>query len=392
MKKYLFAIGFGIVFLGYFTSSASAATITFIAPVGIALTSPTTTFMVASGSVTDVLTINATSAILSLSTGELFTLTSPSYDLSIVSSTGGGTVTNTCLNGLVTAALAQITGSTTYTIAPVGTVCSHASAPIISGIAANSSATTTIITWTTNIVADSTVIYGSSTSYGATSSQAGLVTAHSINLLGLSTSTTYHFAVVSSENGTSTISGDNIFITSSGTSGITVSVPSSGGSVASFPSSVSTGTTSINNGSSSQLALLLSTLCSLVIQAQAQNISIPQSLSNECSAGGSLTIASTTGAFQIEPIKLALSSSPLSSYDFARNLKFGMQGGDVIALQKFLVGQNKGPAARAVLRHGFTKNFASLTAAALKEFQRAVGISPASGYFGSITRAFIKGK
>jgi hypothetical protein len=64
-------------------------------------------------------------------------------------------------------------------------------------------------------------------------------------------------------------------------------------------------------------------------------------------------------------------------------------GNDVTELQKFLILENEGPAARALKIHGTTKNFATLTFAALKEFQSAVGITPASGYFGPITRAHV---
>lgn len=66
-----------------------------------------------------------------------------------------------------------------------------------------------------------------------------------------------------------------------------------------------------------------------------------------------------------------------------------MTGSDVMELQQYLIGENKGPAARALKAHGMTRNFASLTKAALIEFQKAVGIRPASGYFGPITRGWI---
>lgn len=66
------------------------------------------------------------------------------------------------------------------------------------------------------------------------------------------------------------------------------------------------------------------------------------------------------------------------------------QGTDVNELQKYLVAENKGPAAEALAKHGTTDTFGPLTFAALKEFQKAVGITPDSGYFGPITRGYIR--
>jgi peptidoglycan hydrolase-like protein with peptidoglycan-binding domain len=66
-----------------------------------------------------------------------------------------------------------------------------------------------------------------------------------------------------------------------------------------------------------------------------------------------------------------------------------MTGTDVRQLQRFLISQNAGAAARALKAHGITKNFGPLTKAALIEFQKSVGIRPTSGYFGPITRAYV---
>jgi peptidoglycan hydrolase-like protein with peptidoglycan-binding domain len=77
-----------------------------------------------------------------------------------------------------------------------------------------------------------------------------------------------------------------------------------------------------------------------------------------------------------------------SSYHFTRNLSLWNTGPDVTALQTYLVNQNTGPAARALAAHGTTKVFGLLTYAALKEFQKSVGI-PATGYFGPLTRAYL---
>jgi len=75
--------------------------------------------------------------------------------------------------------------------------------------------------------------------------------------------------------------------------------------------------------------------------------------------------------------------------DFTRDLDLGMEGDDVMKLQNFLVAQNKGPAAQALAAHGVTDYFGPLTQAALAEFQAAVGITPAVGYFGPVTRSYV---
>ncbi|MFA6194327.1 MAG: peptidoglycan-binding domain-containing protein [Patescibacteria group bacterium] len=51
--------------------------------------------------------------------------------------------------------------------------------------------------------------------------------------------------------------------------------------------------------------------------------------------------------------------------------------------------QDKGSAAKALAKVGATSYFGVLTRTALAEFQAQAGISPASGNFGPITRAYL---
>src|ERR1035437_9174392 len=67
----------------------------------------------------------------------------------------------------------------------------------------------------------------------------------------------------------------------------------------------------------------------------------------------------------------------------------GNSNNNVKILQQFLISQNKGSAAQALAKVGTTSYFGALTRAALAEFQASVGISPALGNFGSITRAYL---
>ncbi len=72
------------------------------------------------------------------------------------------------------------------------------------------------------------------------------------------------------------------------------------------------------------------------------------------------------------------------------NLYEGNRGDKVKILKEFLISQNKGPAARALVKVRTTTFFGVLTRAALAEWQAKVGIKPALGNFGPITRVYIK--
>jgi hypothetical protein len=458
-------------------ATAHAAPLNFATAESVTLSSPATTLTIATGSLADVLQINATSVLVTLSqaTGGSFIILSPSYDLAVATSSGGGSAILSCSGGIETAILSQSTGSTIYTVTPAGTNCASASPPVITAITATNIATNSAtITWTTNIAADSTVSYGTTTSYGATSTDPTLVTAHSIPLSGLTASTLYHYAVTSADYGTSTTSGDNTFTTAAITSGGGSSIGVGGGSPVAdvgvkeavddqnpgagteihvtltafalgpsaspgvtvedslppgltFLSAVSTMGTFVANGglwtvgtlqpnASATIVLTLlvnaSTTPGQVITnsaVAAESGAIDPNTSNNTATqvitvgGGvanttSTTIGTSTLALQAEIAALeaelrslmAQANNVSSSYHFTRNLGLGNTGSDVQALQKLLVSQNAGPAARALATHGTTKTFGPLTFNALKEFQRYVGIN-ATGYFGPITRAYVAG-
>jgi hypothetical protein len=85
----------------------------------------------------------------------------------------------------------------------------------ISAVATSSiSAFTATVTWTTDNLATSTVQYGLTTSYGSASSSLSFVTSHTINLHSLTSNSTYHFRIVSTDAfGVSTTSSDYTFHT-----------------------------------------------------------------------------------------------------------------------------------------------------------------------------------
>ena len=82
-------------------------------------------------------------------------------------------------------------------------------------------ATSAVITWTTDEASDSQVQYGPTTAYGSTTTIDGsLVTAHSVTLSGLTASTAYHYRVLSRDGADNlTTSTDQTFTTSAAGSG-----------------------------------------------------------------------------------------------------------------------------------------------------------------------------
>jgi hypothetical protein len=75
---------------------------------------------------------------------------------------------------------------------------------------------------------------------------------------------------------------------------------------------------------------------------------------------------------------------------FARNLTMGSKGEDVRALQQYLNSHGFFVALNGAGSVGNeTTVFGGRTRAALAKFQASVGISPASGFFGPLTRAYV---
>ena len=113
--------------------------------------------------------------------------------------------------------------------------------PIISNITVtNISATSATINWITDQSSTSQVAYGLTNSYGTTTTlNASLVTSHSVNVSGLSASTTYHFQVISTTNGNATTSStDQTFTTITAADTTPPSVPQNVTATATSPTTV----------------------------------------------------------------------------------------------------------------------------------------------------------
>ncbi|MDE2019639.1 MAG: peptidoglycan-binding protein [Patescibacteria group bacterium] len=234
-------------------------------------------------------------------------------------------------------------------------------------LVAQPSDTSVILTWNTNNLATTGVRAGQNAlAYSLSSSSNAFVTAHSITLSGLVPGTTYHYQAYSSDqDGFTIFSPDSTFTTSL--------APAAGQS------------SSLSSSPSSELSLLnslIARLHALVHQAEMQGISIP---------AGANAYLMATGTSATGTPSLPVVVSP-SAFAFSRNLSMEDTGPDVRALQQYLISQNTGSAARALAAVGPTQYFGAFTYRALIEFQMAHQISPASGYFGPITRAWIEGR
>jgi hypothetical protein len=90
--------------------------------------------------------------------------------------------------------------------------------PVISNVQVTSILTTSaVVTWTTDEASSSTVNYGLTQSYGSSATGTGGVTSHSVSLTGLSSNTTYHYQVQSTDASSNTATDiDRTFQTISG--------------------------------------------------------------------------------------------------------------------------------------------------------------------------------
>jgi len=108
------------------------------------------------------------------------------------------------------------TSDNTASSSTVTVTVADTTAPTISAVASSSiTQTSATVTWTTNEASDSQVEYGTTTSYGSsTTLNTTDVTSHSVGLTGLTASTTYHYRVKSRDAANNLATGtDNTFTT-----------------------------------------------------------------------------------------------------------------------------------------------------------------------------------
>jgi len=179
-RPLIFSTLLGIIGIAFGAHIVFAAPLNFATAESISIVSPATTLTIATGSAADVLQVNATSVAVTLSssTGGTFTLISPSYDLSVATSSGGGTVATSCsTQGVVSTTISQSTGSTVYTITPGGTTCSGSvGLPVINSFSANPSSITagqsSLLSWTVTNASTTSLDNGIGTVTNETSTSA----------------------------------------------------------------------------------------------------------------------------------------------------------------------------------------------------------------------------
>ena len=181
-------------------SSIVASNITSTSAVITWSTNEAATAQVEYGITTAYGTSSALDATLASSHSRTLTNLSPSttYNFRVISKDAAGNTATSANNTFTTSATPDTT------------------APVISGIAADSQTSTSVnISWITNEAATSQVEYGPTTAYGAlTPLNTTLLTSHSTNLTNLSAATTYNYRIISKDGaGNTSTSGNNTFTT-----------------------------------------------------------------------------------------------------------------------------------------------------------------------------------
>lgn len=206
------------------------------------------------------------------------------------------------------------------------------SVPSISAVAASSSATSSIISWSTNEPASSRVVFGPTSSYGSTtpeSNTSSRVTSHGVSVGPLASCVQYHYAVVSRDaSGNAATSSASTFMTGGCE---TDAVPSS--VVSSAVTSSSGGSTDISEGGKTFAVRLppnaTATSSSVVIQVKAvasgdvlATIGRPATASNE------------VGVTVFDVKAVIDGSTVLDSFDAAVTIEYEYSDGEVSGLSE----------------------------------------------------------
>ncbi len=313
--------------------------------------------------------------------------------------------------------------------------------------------TSAVITWTTDEGADSKVLYSTSATDtpATTPLDSTLVTSHSVTVSGLTPSTLYYFSVRSADaSGNAAVSSTQTFTTASTTNttdteshshggqsvspvasaggGPVVVTVNSDGTVTVTPvGSTNTGYGGGTMGSAPAISRDLTTgstgtdVTALQAYLIYRGYSIPAGATGYFGAQTVAALAAFQAANGIVPasgyfgpltraVIAATGGAPATSApstpvtttttttttttaatgSFTRDLTVGSTGTDVMALQQYLNDHGYTVATTGPGSAGNeTTTFGAATKAALAKLQAVAGISPAAGYFGSLTRAYV---
>jgi hypothetical protein len=214
--------------------------------------------------------------------------------------------------------------------------------------------------------------YGTTTSYGATTTETGLFIdgAFSDDLTGLTSSTTYHYRAYGINSAGIAYSSDASFTTSA--------IPPA-------PTPTPTPTPSSGGGGGASISSRIKNLVST------GNLPLAQQLVNQYP--GAMTdcpVGLVCVKNAVAPTNPAASNKPTSVVSFTRSLTTGSSGTDVKNLQIYLNSKGYIIAPTGLGSKGKeTTLFGALTRQALIKFQKDHKISPAAGFFGPLTRKFV---
>lgn len=181
----------------------------------------------------------------------------------------------------------------------------------ISAVTATATTSTATITWTSAVPANSQVVYGTTTSYGNSSTlNTNLVTAHSAALTSLTAGTTYHYRVLSADSTGVLVTGlDNVFTTAAA---IGVSVTPTTATVASggteqFSAQVTNSTNTAVTWSATAGTVSTTGLFTVPIVAATTTVTVTATsvADNTKSASATVTVNAAVGVLTLNPTSMS---------------------------------------------------------------------------------------
>ena len=221
-------------------------------PPSVAITSPTN-----GTNVSGIVSVSANASDSTGISGVQFQLDGANLGSSVTQapySTSWNTSSASTGTHVLTAVATDTSGLTATSTAVSVTIAAIVNPPVISAVAASvTGSSSASISWTTDEASSTQVFYGTTASYGSSSTLTpALVTTHSVALSGLAASTTYHYEVVSTNSaGEQTLSPDMTFTTQAG-GGSTLPNP-----IAYWNLDAGSGTTAVDNSGDGHTATLV---------------------------------------------------------------------------------------------------------------------------------------
>jgi hypothetical protein len=247
--------------------------------------------------------------------------------------------------------------------------------PVISSVVVTPSTTSAIISWSTNLLSTGTVSYGLTSSYGSASTTiAGFTVSNSVTLTNLTPGTTYHYLIgsvgVTAQTGATL---DQTFVTTA----------LAGGGGGGSGGGVSGGGGGGGGGSSTATAIATAS-----DQTCLYYIATGKRICSGTAGTPSTATGTVLGASDSSGLTLGTTDSVIPT--LTKTLVYRSRNLQVKNLQRYLNTHGFVIATTGNGSYGSeTTYFGLATEFALKKFQVAHGIKPATGFLGPKTRAYI---